>query len=169
MVTIQSLSKTYAMTGWRIGYAAGDAAIVSAMAKIQGQATSCPNSIAQKAAVEALTGDQTEVETMRNIFAERRDAMIHRLNTVPNFSCTKPGGAFYAFPNVSHYIGLTAHGKIIDSSFAFSDYILDCAKMVTIAGSGFGLEGYIRLSYATDEAIFLEGINKLEKALSDLN
>ena len=169
VVTIQSLSKTYAMTGWRIGYAAGDAAIVSAMAKIQGQATSCPNSIAQKAAVEALTGDQTEVETMRNIFAERRDAMIHRLKTVPNFSCTKPGGAFYAFPDVSHYIGLAAHGNIIDSSFTLSDYILDCAKMVTIAGSGFGSEGYIRLSYATDKAIFLEGINKLEKALSDLN
>ena len=169
VVTIQSLSKTYAMTGWRIGYAAGDAAIVSAMAKIQGQATSCPNSIAQKAAVEALTGDQTEIETMRNIFVERRDAMINRLNTVPNFSCTKPGGAFYAFPNVSHYIGLAADGKIIDSSFALSDYILDCAKTVTVAGSGFGSEGYIRLSYATDESVFLEGINKLEKALSNLN
>ncbi|HHZ98406.1 MAG TPA: pyridoxal phosphate-dependent aminotransferase, partial [Candidatus Marinimicrobia bacterium] len=110
VVTIQSLSKTYAMTGWRIGYAAGDATIVSAMAKIQGQATSCPNSIAQKAAVEALTGDQTEVETMCKIFAKRRDAMINRLNSIPNFSCAKPGGAFYAFPDVSQYIGLAADG-----------------------------------------------------------
>ncbi len=169
VVTIQSLSKTYAMTGWRIGYAAGDATIVSAMAKIQGQATSCPNSIAQKAAVEALTGDQTEVETMCKIFAKRRDAMINRLNSIPNFSCAKPGGAFYAFPDVSQYIGLAADGKIINSSFALSDYILDSAKTVTVAGSGFGSEGYIRLSYATDEAVFLEGIDMLEKALSDLN
>ena len=169
VVTIQSLSKTYAMTGWRIGYAAGDATIVSAMAKIQGQATSCPNSIAQKAAVEALTGDQTEVETMCKIFAKRRDSMINRLNSIPNFSCAKPGGAFYAFPDVSQYIGLAADGKIINSSFALSDYILDSAKTVTVAGSGFGSEGYIRLSYATDEAVFLEGIDMLEKALSDLN
>ena len=169
VVTIQSLSKTYAMTGWRIGYAAGDATIVSAMAKIQGQATSCPNSIAQKAAVEALTGDQTEVETMCKIFAKRRDVMINRLNSIPNFSCAKPGGAFYAFPDVSQYIGLAADGKIIHSSFALSDYILDSAKTVTVAGSGFGSEGYIRLSYATDEAVFLEGIDMLEKALSDLN
>jgi aspartate aminotransferase len=169
VVTIQSLSKTYAMTGWRIGYAAGDASIVSAMAKIQGQATSCPNSIAQKAAVEALIGDQTEVETMCKIFAKRRDAMINRLNSIPNFSCAKPGGAFYAFPDVSQYIGLAADGKIINSSFALSDYILDSAKTVTVAGSGFGSEGYIRLSYATDEAVFLEGIDMLEKALSDLN
>ncbi len=169
VVTIQSLSKTYAMTGWRIGYAAGDATIVSAMAKIQGQATSCPNSIAQKAAVEALTGDQTEVETMCKIFAKRRDAMINRLNSIPNFSCAKPGGAFYAFPDVSQYIGLAADGKIINSSFALSDYILDSAKTVTVAGSGFGSEGYIRLSYATNEAVFLEGIDMLEKALSDLN
>ena len=169
VVTIQSLSKTYAMTGWRIGYAAGDATIVSAMAKIQGQATSCPNSIAQKAAVEALTGDQTEVKTMCKIFAKRRDAMINRLNSIPNFSCAKPGGAFYAFPDVSQYIGLAADGKIINSSFALSDYILDSAKTVTVAGSGFGSEGYIRLSYATDEAVFLEGIDMLEKALSDLN
>ena len=169
VVTIQSLSKTYAMTGWRIGYAAGDATIVSAMAKIQGQATSCPNSIAQKAAVEALTGNQTEVETMCKIFAKRRDAMINRLNSIPNFSCAKPGGAFYAFPDVSQYIGLAADGKIINSSFALSDYILDSAKTVTVAGSGFGSEGYIRLSYATDEAVFLEGIDMLEKALSDLN
>ena len=169
VVTIQSLSKTYAMTGWRIGYAAGDATIVSAMAKIQGQATSCPNSIAQKAAVEALIGDQTVVETMCKIFAKRRDAMINRLNSIPNFSCAKPGGAFYAFPDVSQYIGLAADGKIINSSFALSDYILDSAKTVTVAGSGFGSEGYIRLSYATDEAVFLEGIDMLEKALSDLN
>ena len=169
VLTIQSLSKTYAMTGWRIGYTAGDPAIISAMAKIQGQTTSCPNSIGQKASVEALVGDQSEVEAMCKIFAERRDSMIDRLNAIDHLSCSRPGGAFYAFPDISYYLGLSANGKIIDSSFALSDYILDCARTVTVAGSGFGLEGHIRLSYATDEAVFLKGIDLLEEALKKLS
>ncbi|MEE2876537.1 MAG: pyridoxal phosphate-dependent aminotransferase [Candidatus Neomarinimicrobiota bacterium] len=168
VLTVQSLSKTYAMTGWRIGYTAGDSTIIRAMAKIQGQTTSCPNSIAQKAAVEALTGNQSEVEEMCKIFAQRRNAMIDRLNLIKNLSCPRPGGAFYAFPDISHYLGLVADGKIIDSSFALSDYILDCARTVTVAGSGFGAEGHIRLSYATDESAFLEGIDLLEEALKKM-
>lgn len=119
--------------------------------------------------MEALTGDQNEVHEMSKAFAKRRDAMIGRLNTVPHISCSKPGGAFYAFPDVNHYLGLAADGKIMDSSFALSDYILDCAKTVTVAGSGFGSEGHIRLSYATDEAVFLEGIERVEDALSKLS
>ncbi len=169
VLTIQSLSKTYAMTGWRIGYTAGDPTIISAMAKIQGQTTSCPNSIGQKAAVEALIGDQSEVEAMCKIFAERRDSMIDRLNAIDHLSCSRPGGAFYAFPDISHYLGLSANGKIIDSSFALSDYILDCARTVTVAGAGFGSEDHLRLSYATDEAVFLEGIDLLEHALKKLS
>ena len=169
VLTIQSLSKTYAMTGWRIGYTAGESAIINAMAKIQGQTTSCPNSIGQKAAVEALVGDQSEVEAMCKTFAQRRDSMIDRLNAIENLSCSRPSGAFYAFPDVSHYIGRSADGKIIDSSFALSDYILDCARTVTVAGSGFGAEGHIRLSYATDESVFLEGVDLLEEALKKLS
>ncbi|MEE9166448.1 MAG: pyridoxal phosphate-dependent aminotransferase [Candidatus Neomarinimicrobiota bacterium] len=168
VLTIQSLSKTYAMTGWRIGYAAGDAAIIAAMGKIQGQATSCPNSIGQRAAIEALLGDQSEVQKMVDIFQERRVSMIDRLSEIPGLSCTMPRGAFYAFPQVTDYLGRSADGKKIDTSFDLSDYILDFARTVTVAGAGFGDEGHIRLSYATDTATFLEGIKRIEEALSRL-
>ena len=164
VITIQSMSKTYAMTGWRIGYTAGDQNIINAMSKIQGQATSCPNSIAQKAAIEALTGNQKEINDMKKIFKKRRKIMIDRLNKIPNINCQVPGGAFYAFPDISYYL----NGRISDS-FKLSDYILDKANTVTVAGAGFGMEGFIRLSYATDEKIFLEGINRIEKTLLNLN
>ncbi len=164
VITIQSMSKTYAMTGWRIGYTAGDQNIINAMSKIQGQATSCPNSIAQKAAIEALTGNQKEINDMKKIFKKRRKVMIDRLNKIPNINCQIPGGAFYAFPDISYYL----NGRISDS-FKLSDYILDKANTVTVAGAGFGMEGFIRLSYATDEKIFLEGINRIEKTLLNLN
>ena len=164
VITIQSMSKTYAMTGWRIGYTAGDQNIINAMSKIQGQATSCPNSIAQKAAIEALTGNQKEINDMKKIFKKRRKVMIDRLNKIPNINSQVPGGAFYAFPDISYYL----NGRISDS-FKLSDYILDKANTVTVAGAGFGMEGFIRLSYATDEKIFLEGINRIEKTLLNLN
>ena len=164
VITIQSMSKTYAMTGWRIGYTAGDQNIINAMSKIQGQATSCPNSIAQKAAIEALTGNQKEINDMKKIFKKRRKVMIDRLNKIPNINCQVPGGAFYAFPDISYYL----NGRISDS-FKLSDYILDKANTVTVAGAGFGMEGFIRISYATDEKIFLEGINRIEKTLLNLN
>ena len=164
VITIQSMSKTYAMTGWRIGYTAGDQNIINAMNKIQGQATSCPNSIAQKAAIEALTGNQKEINDMKKIFKKRRKVMIDRLNKIPNINCQVPGGAFYAFPDISYYL----NGRISDS-FKLSDYILEKANTVTVAGAGFGMEGFIRLSYATDEKIFLEGINRIEKTLLNLN
>tara|TARA_B100000575_G_C23099616_1_gene634385 strand:- start:322 stop:1500 length:1179 start_codon:yes stop_codon:yes gene_type:complete len=164
VITIQSMSKTYAMTGWRIGYTAGNQNIINAMSKIQGQATSCPNSIAQKAAIEALTGNQKEINDMKEIFKKRRDIMINRLNKIPNVNCQIPGGAFYAFPDISYYL----NDKIYDS-FKLSDYILDKANTVTVAGAGFGMEGFIRLSYATDVEIFLEGINRIEKTLLNLN
>lgn len=164
VITIQSMSKTYAMTGWRIGYTAGNQNIINAMSKIQGQATSCPNSIAQKAAIEALTGNQKEINDMKKIFKKRRKIMIDRLNKIPNINCQVPGGAFYAFPDISYYL----NGRISDS-FKLSDYILEKANTVTVAGAGFGMEGFIRLSYATDEKIFLEGINRIEKTLLNLN
>ncbi len=164
VITIQSMSKTYAMTGWRIGYTAGDQNIINAMSKIQGQATSCPNSIAQKAAIEALTGNQKEINDMKKIFKKRRKVMIDRLNKIPNINCQFPGGAFYAFPDISYYL----NGRISDS-FKLSDYILEKANTVTVAVAGFGMEGFIRLSYATDEKIFLEGINRIEKTLLNLN
>ena len=158
------MSKTYAMTGWRIGYTACDENIINAMSKIQGQATSCPNSIAQKAAIEALIGDQKEINDMKKIFKQRRDIMINRLNKIPKVNCQLPGGAFYAFPDISYYLN-----DKISNSFILSDYILDKANTVTVAGAGFGMDGFIRLSYATDVEIFLEGINRIENTLLNLN
>ena len=164
VITIQSMSKTYAMTGWRIGYTAGNENIINAMSKIQGQATSCPNSIAQKAAIEALIGNQKEINDMKKIFKQRRNIMINRLNKIPKVNCQLPGGAFYAFPDISYYLN-----DKISNSFILSDYILDKANTVTVAGAGFGMDGFIRLSYATDVEIFLEGINRIENTLLNLN
>ena len=164
VITIQSMSKTYAMTGWRIGYTAGNENIINAMSKIQGQATSCPNSIGQKAAIEALIGNQKEINDMKKIFKQRRNIMINRLNKIPKVNCQLPGGAFYAFPDISYYLN-----DKISNSFMLSDYILEKANTVTVAGAGFGMDGFIRLSYATDVEIFLEGINRIENTLLNLN
>ncbi len=168
VITIQSLSKTYAMTGWRIGYAAGDTTIIKAMSKIQGQATSCANSIGQMAAIEALTGDQSVVKEMKQAFLKRRNTMLDRIKKIPGIKCQTPGGAFYTFPDITHYLGTSFGGKKIDTSFELSDYILDSAKTTTVAGAGFGGEGYIRLSYATDEETFLAGLDRIEESLTKL-
>lgn len=169
VITCMSLSKTYAMTGWRIGYAAGDAAIIKAMSKIQGQATSCANSIGQRAAIAALTGDQQPVEEMRMKFRKRRDLMVGLLNEIPNITCAMPGGAFYTFPNFSHYIGKSANGKTIQDSFDMSDYILNLESVVTVPGDGFGAPGHIRFSCATDRDTIRKGISKVANALKQLD
>lgn len=168
VITVQSLSKTYAMTGWRIGYTAGDQVIIKAMGKIQGQATSCANSIGQRAAIEALSGDQTAVQNMKEIFLKRRNLMLDRIQQIPGIKCQTPGGAFYTFPDISHYLGKKTKDKKIDTSFDLSDYILDSANTTTIAGAGFGVEGHIRLSYATDEETFLTGLDRIEESLTKL-
>jgi aspartate aminotransferase len=169
VITCMSLSKTYAMTGWRIGYAFGERSIIKAMAKIQGQATSCANSIGQAAAVEALIGDQSTVDLMRKKFRERRDLMVSLLNTLPNVNCDMPGGAFYAFPDFSKYIGKTFKEKKIKDSFDLCDVILDLAKVVTVPGDGFGAPGHIRFSYTLGEEVIREGIKRVKKVLEQLN
>ena len=169
VITCMSLSKTYAMTGWRIGYAFGERSIIKAMAKIQGQATSCANSIGQAAAVEALIGDQSTVDLMRKKFRERRDLMVSLLNTLPNVNCDMPGGAFYAFPDFSKYIGKTFKEKKIKDSFDLCDVILDLAKVVTVPGDGFGAPGHIRFSYTLREEVIREGIKRVKKVLEQLN
>ncbi len=169
VVTCMSLSKTYAMTGWRIGYAAGDEAIIKAMSKIQGQTTSCANSIGQRAAIVALSGDQQPVEEMRIKFRKRRDLMVSLLNEIPNVTCVMPGGAFYAFPDLSHYIGKKANGKIIQDSFDLSEYILNLESVVTVPGDGFGAPGHIRFSCATDRDTIRRGISKVANALKQLD
>jgi len=168
VVSCFSLSKTYAMTGWRIGYASGPKEIIEAMAKIQGQATSCANSISQKAGVVALTGDQKCVQRMRKKFLERRNHMLLLLDKLNNVICDKPKGAFYAFPNLNKYIGKRANKKIIKDTFDISDYILESSKVVTVPGDGFGAPGYIRLSYATNKKNISEGISRIKIALDNI-
>ena len=169
VLTCMSLSKTYAMTGWRIGYTVGNHDIIRAMSKLQGQATSCANSIGQKAAIAALTGDQKCVENMRNKYKERRDLMIGLLKEIQGVNCAVPGGAFYAFPDFSYYLGKNYNGEKINDSFKLCDYILDVAKVVTVPGDGFGAPGHIRFSYAVSKDTIREGIDRVVKALNELN
>ena len=168
VVTCLSLSKTYAMTGWRIGYAAGPRKIIKAMSKIQGQATSCANSIGQKAGIEALTGDQSCVEEMKAAFRERRDFIIKLMNNLPGVTCAVPGGAFYVFPDFSSYLGKVANGQKLKDTFDISEYILGCASVVTVPGDGFGAPGHIRFSYATSTDIIEKGIERVRSVLEKI-
>ena len=168
VVTCLSLSKTYAMTGWRIGYAAGPREIIKAMSKIQGQATSCANSIGQKAGIEALAGDQSCVEDMKAAFRERRDFIVKLMNDLPGVTCAVPGGAFYVFPDFSSYLGKVANGQKLKDTFDISEYILGCANVVTVPGDGFGAPGHIRFSYATSTDIIEKGIERVRSVLEKI-
>ena len=167
IITINGVSKSYAMTGWRIGYAAGPEEIIKGMSKIQGHSTSNPNSIAQKASVEALNGKQDTIEEMRKAFDERRKYMVKRLNEIEGISCLIPAGAFYAFPNVSKILerGIEYNGKKISNSFDLSNFILKEAEVALIPGSAFEAEGYLRLSYAASLEDIKDGLNRIEKIL----
>jgi aspartate aminotransferase len=166
-IIINGVSKSYAMTGWRIGYAAGPEDIISGMGKIQEHSTSNPNSIAQKASVEALNGRQETIEEMRREFDERRKYMVEKLNKIKGVSCLKPSGAFYAFPNVSKILekGVKYNGKRIINSFDLADFILEEAEVALIPGSAFEAEGYFRLSYATSMEDVKEGLDRIENIL----
>ena len=168
IVTCMSMSKTYAMTGWRIGYAFGNVDIINAMSKIQGQATSCANSIGQVASIEALVGDQSAVDQMIIVFKKRRDYMIKLLNDLPEVNCLVPGGAFYAFPDFGYYIGKSFNGKIIKDSFDLCEIFLNEAYVATIPGDGFGAPGYVRFSYAIDEKTIKEGIDRVNKIIQQI-
>ena len=165
VLTCMSLSKTYAMTGWRIGYTAGPVKIIKAMSKLQGQATSCANSIGQYAGIEALSGDQKCVQDMLILFEERRNFIIKLLNKLPGVSCLVPKGAFYAFPNFSYFLGKKAEGKLLKDTFDISEYILRSSSVVTVPGDGFGAPGHIRFSYATSKENIEKGIKRIKTAL----
>ena len=169
VITFMTLSKSYAMTGWRVGYAFGDQDLINAMGKLQGQETSCANSIAQKAAIEALIGGQSSMIEMKETFRKRRDLMIGLLNEIPQISCEKPKGAFYAFPDCSEYFGTQCNGKTITTSTELSEFILKESKVVTVPGDGFGAPGYIRFSYAVSSEIIIKGMDRLRQALHQLN
>jgi aspartate aminotransferase len=167
-IIVHGVAKTYAMTGWRIGYTAGPEEIISAMSNIQSQSTSNPTSISQKASVEALIGPQEEVKKMVSAFSHRRNYIVDRLNEIPGVSCFKPIGAFYVFPNFSEYYGRSHQGKKINNSTELADYLLDVAKVAVVPGIEFGADPFERLSYATSMEDIQEGIARIEEALKKL-
>ena len=170
ILTFQSCSKTYAMTGWRIGYTIGDPTVIKGMSKLQGQSTSCPNSIAQYAAIEALQGNQNCVSEMVEIFKFRRDLILEEITKNDKITCKTPNGAFYVFPDLSYYLGSRdSNGKIMKSSEELSLYILNETGVVTVAGKSFGVDDNIRISYATSEDIIKKAIQLMNESLSKLN
>lgn len=168
-IVVNGLSKSYAMTGWRIGFAAGPKEIMRAMTNIQSQSTSNPTSIAQKAAVEALTGPQDFIDSMVSEFDRRRKFLIRELNSIPGVSCITPTGAFYAFPNISELYGRSKGNRTISSSADFALYLLEEAKVALVHGGAFGDDNYMRLSYATSIDEIEEGIGRIRKAISELS
>ncbi len=167
-IVVNGVSKSHSMTGWRIGYAAGPKEIIAAASKLQSQNTSNPNSIAQKAAVAALRGDQGPTERMVSEFEKRRHFIVERLNRLPGVSCMKPRGAFYVFPNVSGTYGKSAGGHGVENSASLTAYLLDVAEIAVVPGVEFGSDDNIRLSYATSMNNIERGLERMEKALGAL-
>lgn len=164
-IIINGVSKTYAMTGWRIGFAAAPAEIAKVMANVQSHASSNPNSIAQAATVAALSGGREEIETMRKAFCERRNYMVERINSINGVSCKKPQGAFYVLMNISGLKGKTLAGKLIQSSDDFAEVLLNDAKVAVVPCSGFGADDFVRWSYAVSMETIKEGLDRLEAFL----
>jgi len=204
ILTFQSCSKTYAMTGWRIGYMAGPEEVVAAMTRIQGQSTTCPNSVSQMAAVAALTGDQSVVMEYKNAYKRRRGIIVEQLSQVPYLSCRNPGGALYVFLNVSGLFGKAADsfrqladragpsarpprgarrggyaeardgqdragGKPLQAPRDVTEYLLNQAHVVTVAGEGFGDQEHIRLSFAVSDEDIIAAVDCIAAAVARLN
>jgi aspartate aminotransferase len=167
-ILVNGVSKTYSMTGWRIGFAAGDKRVIDAMGNLQGQSTSNPVSIAQKAAVEAFGGPQDEVERMRREFEKRKNYIVDRLNKIPGLRCFNPQGAFYVFPNVSKLFGKKHAGLEIRNSVDFTQFLLEEAKVAVVPGVEFGADNYVRISYATSMEEIKRGVDRIEKAVEKL-
>ena len=168
-LTINGVSKAYAMTGWRIGYAAGEQKLIKAMGKLQSQSTSNPSSVSQAAAVEALNGDQSFLKTRAEVFKKRRDYVVNVLNKIEGVSCEMPEGAFYVFPNCSGIIGKkTKNGKILDNDEDVVTALLEDAGVAVVQGSAFGLEGYFRISYATSDELLSSACNRISEFCSEL-
>ncbi|OPJ57158.1 pyridoxal phosphate-dependent aminotransferase [Alkalithermobacter paradoxus] len=165
-IVINGLAKGYAMTGWRIGYTASNSEIAKIMGNIQSHATSNPNTIAQYASIEALEGDQSSIEFMRREFDKRRKEMVERVNKINGLSCREPKGAFYVMVNISKIIGKEYQGYKINNSMDCADYLLEKAAVAVVPGISFGDDNFIRLSYATSLENIIEGLNRIEKAIS---
>ena len=170
VVTMNGVSKSYAMTGWRIGYAAGDREIIKAIAKIQSQSTTNPSSISQAAAVEALNGKQDFISVRAKAFQERRDFVVNSLNAIEGINCIKPNGAFYVFPSCKGLIGKRdKNGKKISSDTDFVESLLENNEVAVVQGSAFGLEGFFRISYATSMDKLQEAMKRIKLFCESLN
>ncbi|HAP66465.1 MAG TPA: aspartate aminotransferase [Nitrospinae bacterium] len=167
-VVVNGLSKAYSMTGWRLGYAAGQKELISAMNNIQSQSTSNPTSFAQYGGVDALNGSQDEVIKMREEFKKRRDYIVRRLKMMRGVSCFNPAGAFYVFPKISFYYGKSFKGHTIKNSLDMSDYLLREGRVSVVPGAAFGADDYLRLSYATSMKNIEGGLSRIEEALEKL-
>ncbi len=167
-ILVNGMSKAYSMTGWRIGYAAAERELIAAMTRIQDQSTSNPTSIAQRAALAALQASEDAVKQMVTAFAERRRAIVDGLNNIPGFRCAEPGGAFYAFPNVSALYGKRWGDRVLNNSDAFAEYLLEVARVAVVPGSGFGADENIRLSYACSLDTIRNGLARIAEAVQAL-
>jgi len=165
-IVINGFSKAYAMTGWRVGYAAGPREVIKRATAIQEHTASCVTSITQKAAVAALNGDDSSIETMRREFKRRRDYLVNELKRIPLVDCPLPDGAFYAFPNVSHYIKNNKIG--ISNSVQLCEYLLKNFHVALVPGSAFGRDDCLRFSYATSMENIIEGVKRFKAGLASL-
>jgi len=176
-IVINGVSKSYSMTGWRIGYAAGPKEIVDAMSRLQSHSTSNPTSFAQKASIVALEGSQEPLRRMVSEFAKRREYIVERLNSIIGISCLKPEGAFYVFPNISKLLGRSykpspcvqrlGKGRIIKDSVTLAQILLEEVKIAVVPGSAFGEDNHLRLSYATSMKNITKGVDRLEEFMKN--
>ncbi|WP_368487625.1 pyridoxal phosphate-dependent aminotransferase [Clostridium sp. BJN0013] len=167
-IVINGVSKTYAMTGWRIGYAAADKDIIKLMSNVQSHTTGNPNSIAQYASVAAIEGEESQIEDMVREFKRRRDCMVDKISRIPGVSYLNPQGAFYVMLNISETFGKNIDGVTIDNSLSFSEQLLEKEKVAVVPGLGFGIDGYVRLSYATSMENIKEGLDRIERFILNL-
>ena len=169
IIVVDGVSKTYAMTGWRIGWALAPAHVAKAVEKIQGQSTTNPAAVSQHAAVAALTGDKAPIQKMQSAFAERRAAIVEGLNAIDGISCRQPEGAFYAFPNVTALVGKSHAGGKIEDDTALAMWLLEAARVAVVPGGAFGAPGYVRMSYATSMELIQEGLKRIRDAVATLS
>ena len=168
-LVVNGVSKAYSMTGWRIGYAAGNKDLIKAIAKVQSQSTSSPCSISQAASVEALNGTQDYIPERNKVFEKRRDMVVNMLNNIKGVKCNTPNGAFYVFPSCQGLFGKkTVSGKIIENSNDFATYLLEEALVAVVPGIAFGAEGFFRISYAASEELLENAIERIAEAVKKL-
>lgn len=167
-IVVNGVSKSYSMTGWRLGFCAGPADVIIACGHLQSQSTSNPTAFAQVAAIEALTGPQDSVHAMAAAFVERRDFVVERLNAVDGISCPMPQGAFYTFPKINALFGRRANGRALSNSAEVIDYLLDTAGVAVVPGEAFGADDHMRLSYAASMEALHNGLDRLDQAVQQL-